>query len=339
MKPADEARAALAAASRIRIAEVLFWLAAIASLALLPSQYLLLNEVAITGLFALSLDLILGYAGIVSLGHGAFFGFGCYAAALLTKFGVPDPILGLLISGVACAALGFATSFLVLRGSDLTRIMVTLSVALVLQELANRMAWLTGGADGLQGVAPAPVLGRYDFDIFGRTAYAYSLSVLFLLFLLARRLMFSPFGWSVRAVKENALRTSAIGIAVNGRLIAIYTIAAAYAGIAGALLAQTTQFASLDVLAFHRSADVLLMLVVGGSGYLYGGIIGALLFKLVQNWLSAVTPEYWEFWIGLILVLLVLVGRERIMSGPLLILRRIGLHTPSALASTEPLEP
>ena len=194
---------------------------------------------------------------------------------------------------------------------------------MLLHELATRLPEWTGGADGLQGVAPGLLLGRFEFDIFGQVAYAYSLVVVFVLFLIARRFVFSPFGWSIRAVKENQLRTSAIGIPITGRLVVVYTVAAAYAGIAGALLTQTTQFASLDTLAFHRSADLLLVLIIGGTGYLYGGMIGALLFKLVQDAISTVTPEYWEFWIGLILISLVLIGRERINGAPMFIWRRL----------------
>ena len=211
-------------------------------------------------------------------------------------------------------ALGFVTSFLVLRGSDLTRLMVTLGVALVLRELANRFGWLTGGADGLQGVSIKPVLGLFRFDMFGHTGYAYCLTVLFVLFLIARRLVNSPFGLSLMSVKGNPLRASAIGISVDARLIAIYTVAAGYAGIAGALLAQTTAFASLEVFSFDRSADLLLVLIIGGAGYLYGGLIGAIIFKFMQDYLSALTPQYWPFWIGLVLVVIVLVGRERITS-------------------------
>ncbi len=317
------ASAALRDVSRVKPAEIAFWLAALASFFFLPDQYLLLNEVLITGLFALSLDLVLGYGGIVSLGHAAFFGFGCYAAGLMTTFGVADPLAGLAIVTVLTAAFGFATSFLVLRGSDLTRIMVTLSVGVLLGEIANRMAWLTGGADGLQGVAPGLLLGRFEFDIFGKVAYGYTMVVVFVLFVIARRFVFSPFGWSVRAVKENALRTSAIGIPVNRRLVVVYTLAAAMAGIAGALLAQTTQFVSLDVLAFHRSANLLLILIIGGTGYLYGGLVGALLFKIVQDAIANLTPEYWEFWIGLLLVALVMIGRERIVGAPAFLLRRL----------------
>ncbi|MBN8892490.1 MAG: branched-chain amino acid ABC transporter permease [Rhodospirillales bacterium 70-18] len=316
MTPRARAAASLRAASRWRPAEYAFWAAALASWLFLPGQYLLLNEIAIAGLFAVSLDLVLGYGGIVSLGHAAFFGFGAYVAGLLTMAGVAEPLTGLLIAGVATTLLGLATSVLVLRGSDLTRIMVTLSVSLVLLEIANRMTWLTGGADGLQGIAFTPLLGLFEFDMFGRVAYGYSLAVLFVLFALARRLVVSPFGWSVRAASGNPLRTAAIGIPVTRRLVGVYGFAAGLAGVAGALLAQTSQFVSLDVLAFHRSAEVLLMLVIGGTGYLYGGLIGALLFKVVQDRLAELTPQYWQFWIGLLLVLLVLAGRERLFALP-----------------------
>src|SRR5262245_33787933 len=292
--------------------EIAFWVAAFATVYLLPERHLILTEIAIWALFALSLDLILGFGGILSLGHAAFFGIGAYAAGLFAKHGIiTEPVLALVAAGFVATVVGFLTSFLVLRGSDLTRLMVTLGVALVLRELANRYSGLTGGADGLQGVTMAPVLGLFRFDLFGHTAYVYSLIMLFLLFLLARRIVNSPFGLSLLAVKGNPLRASAIGIPVNWRLVAIYTIAAGYAGIAGGLLAQTTAFASLEVFSFDRSADVLLVLIIGGIGYLYGGLIGAIIFRLMQDWLANITPQYWPFWIGLVLVMIVLTGRDR----------------------------
>ncbi len=308
-----EIHSRLIARSRWHPLEIAFWGVALASVFLLPGRHLILAEIAILGLFALSLDLILGYAGIVSLGHAAFFGFGAYVAGLLAKHEIiTEPLLALVVSGLAAALLGFLTSFLVLRGSDLTRIMVTLGVALVLREIANRYAWLTGGADGLQGVEMKPVLGLYRFDMFGHTAYCYALAVLFVLFLLARRMVNSPFGLSLMAIKGNPLRAAALGIPVNRRLVAVYAVAAGYAGVAGALLTQTTAFASLSVFDFDRSADLLLVLIIGGAGYLYGGLIGAVVFKLMQDYLAALTPQYWPFWIGLLLVAIVLVGRERI---------------------------
>ncbi len=302
----------LARRARWRGTEIAFWVIVVASIFVLPGKHLILTKIAILGLFAMSLDLLLGYSGVISLGHAAFFGFGAYAAGLLAKHGlIVEPVLALLASGLAAAALGFATSFLVLRGSDLTRLMVTLGVALILREIANRFDTLTGGADGLQGVTIAPILGRFSFDIAGHVGYVYSLAVLFVLFVVARRIVYSPFGLSLRAVKGNPLRAGALGISVNRRLVGIYTVAAGFAGVAGALLTQSTAFCSLDVLAFDRSADLLIVLIIGGTGYLYGGLIGAILFKLMQDWLAGITPQYWQFWIGLILAVIVLVGRER----------------------------
>ena len=313
MQPPEQIAARLR--GRWRAIEYVFWLAALASFFLFPGRHLILTEIAWLALFALSLDLILGYAGIISLGHAAFFGFGSYLAALAAKHAIiPEPVLALLASGLAAALLGFATSFLVLRGSDLTRLMVTLGVALIMREIANQIPDITGGADGLQGVRIGPILGLFDFDIFGHVGYAYCLSVLFVLFLLARRIVHSPFGLSLRAVKANPLRGSSVGIPVNARLVAIYTLAAGYGGVAGALLAQTTAFASLEVFSFERSADLLLVLILGGTGYLYGGLVGAVIFKFLQDFLANLTPQYWQFWIGAVFVLVVLVGRER-MSG------------------------
>lgn len=307
----DVAKAAMDNA-RWRVWETLFWLIAFAAILAFPNRYLILTEIAWLALFALSLDLILGYAGIVSLGHAAFFGVGAYSAGLLAVHGiVTEPILALLVAGLAATALGFVTSFLVIRGADLTRLMVTLGIALLLRELANRFSNITGGFDGLQGIEMQPVLGLFAFDIYGKTGFIYCLTVLFVLFLIARRVVQSPFGLSLRAIRNNPLRAAAIGIPVDRRLIAIYTLAAFYAGIAGALSTQSTALASLDVFSFERSADLLLVLVLGGTGYLYGGLIGAVAFKLLQELFSTLTPQYWQFWIGLVLVVIVLIGRDR----------------------------
>jgi branched-chain amino acid transport system permease protein len=224
---------------------------------------------------------------------------------------------------VVSALLGLLTSPLVLRGSDLTRLMVTLAVALVLHEAANALPQWTGGADGLQGMVVGPLLGYFAFDLAGRAASAYSMTVLFVLFLLARWIVQSPFGLSLMAIRRNPLRASSLGVPVNRRLIAIYAVAAAYAGAAGALLAQTTAYVSLEVLEFNRSADVLLALIIGGAGWLYGGIAGALVFKILQDLLSASAPQFWLFWMGLFLVVLAVVGRERLMLGLRGALRRV----------------
>ena len=306
-------RESLLHSRRWKLWEPVLWLLALASPWLLAKHSLIINEIAIVALFAVSLDLVLGYTGIVSLGHAAFFGMGAYAAALFAKLVMPDPLVGLLFGMGVATLLGAACSFTIMRGSDLTRLMVTLGVALILMELANKLDWLTGGADGLQGVVMGPLLGRFEFDLRGQTAAWYSLVILLLLFVLVRRLVHSPFGATLTAIRDNRLRAMAIGIPVTSRLAVVYTVAAGIAGAAGALLAQTSGFASIDVFEFHRSADVMLLLVIGGTGWLYGGVAGAVVFKLMQDVISSITPQYWTFWIGLFLVVLVLVGRQKLM--------------------------
>src|ERR1700749_907035 len=294
-------------------AEIIFWLAALGCAFVFPSRYLIMTDIVRLGLFAMSLDLILGYAGIVSLGHAAFFGVGAYSAGLLALHGlINEPLIALVVAGLAAMVLGFLTSFLVIRGVDLTRLMVTLGIALLLEALAERYSNITGGTDGLQGIEMQPVLGLFSFDMFGKVGLFYFLDFPCALFLLPRRIVHSPFGLSLRAIRNNPLRAAVIGVPVNRRLIAIYTLAAFYAGIAGALFTQTTALASLDVFSFERSADLMLVLVIGGTGYLYGGLIGAVVFRMLQELFSSITPQYWQFWIGLVLVVIVLVGRQRL---------------------------
>lgn len=295
------------------IAQALFWLVPLAAFFLLPGYLVLGSQILIVAIFALSLDLILGYAGIVSLGHAAFFGLGAYTAGLLAVHGWGEPLTGLLAGAAIAALAGFAVSFLVVRGEDLARLMVTLGVGFLLYEAANRAAPVTGGVDGLSGVAMWKLLGVFAFDVGGKTAYLYSLAVLSVVFVALRRLTRSPFGLSLRGIRENPQRMAALGAPVRARLVAAFTIAAAIAGIAGALLAQTTQFVGLDTLGFNRSAELLIMVVLGGAGRLYGAIVGTALFMIAQDYLAGLDPVYWQFWLGLALVLFVFFARGGVM--------------------------
>lgn len=296
-----------------RIAEVAFWVAPLVAFFALPGYLVLGSQILIVALAALSLDLILGFAGILSLGHAAFFGLGAYTAGLLAVHGWNEPLSGLAAAGVVAAISGFAVSFLVVRGEDLTRLMVTLGIGLLLYEAANRAAFITGGVDGLSGISMGKLLGVFSFDLAGRTAFIYAWVVLVLVFYVLRRLTGSPFGLALRAIRENRARAPAIGIPVRRRLIAAFTVGAAIAGLAGGLLAQTTQFAGIDSLGFGRSADLLLMLVLGGVGRLYGAVIGTTVFMIAQDYLSGVNPVYWQFWLGLLLVVFVFFARGGIL--------------------------
>ena len=315
LAPVSPSRVAALANDRWRPAEIAFWLVPVAAYFLLPGYLVLGSQILIVGLFAVSLDLILGYAGIVSLGHAAFFGIGAYTAGLLAVHGWGEPFSGLLAAAVVSAFAGFLVSFLIVRGNDLTRLMVTLGIGLMVWEAANKAAFITGGVDGLSGVEMWKLFGVFGFDLSGRTAYVYSLVVVFLLFVLVRRLVHSPFGLSLTGIREGGKRMPAIGVPVARRVRTIFTVAAALAGVAGALLAQTTQFVGLETLGFSRSADLMIMLVLGGTGRLYGGLIGAALFMIVQDWLSGINPVYWQLWIGILLVLIVLTARGGILGG------------------------
>ena len=295
--------------ARWKAGEIGFWIATALVFVVFPTHLVLASQVLITGLFALSLDLILGYAGIVSLGHAAMFGTGAYTAGILARHGWGEPISGLVAAALAAAAVAYLTSFIALRGEDLTRLMVTLGIGLLLYEAANQAGEWTGGVDGLGDMQVRDLFGAFPFDIRGRTAYLYTLGVVFLVFCGARRIVHSPFGLSLRGIRESPRRMAAIGSPVQRRLVAVYTLSGAMAGIAGALLAQTTQFVGLEVLGFSRSADLLIMLVLGGAGWLYGGLVGAALFLVAQSLLSRLNPVYWEFWLGLLIVIIVLLPR------------------------------
>jgi branched-chain amino acid transport system permease protein len=305
----------LEAQARWRAVEVAFWLATLLPLVVTPQYLQLASQIAITALFALSLDLILGYAGIVSLGHAAYFGFGSYTAGLLAKWGWGEPLSGLLLAGAAAGLLGYATSFIIARFRHLALIMITLGLGLLLAEAANSASWLTGGADGLQGVRMWSLLGYFPFDLYGYVAYTYSLVVLFAMFLVSRRLINSPFGLALRGIRENAVRMPAIGAPSAAHIRKIYTIAAVMAGIAGGLLAQTTETVSLETLSFQRSADVLVILILGGTGRLYGGIVGTIIYMVARDQFSGINPQYWYFWIGALLIAVVMLLPNGILGG------------------------
>jgi branched-chain amino acid transport system permease protein len=313
----------LQAQNRWQWSEIAFWLATLLPFVLTPSYLVLASQIAITALFVLSLDLILGFSGIVSLGHAAYFGVGAYTAGLLSKYGWGEPLTGLVAAAIVAGLFGYLTSFIIARFRHLALIMITLGIGLVLQEVANSAGWLTGGFDGLQGIHTWPLSGKIRFDLYGYTAYSYALAGLFLVFLVARRLIHSPFGLALRGIRENGLRMPAIGASVHAHIQTIYTIAAIIAGIAGALLAETTETVSLEALGFQRSADVLVMLILGGTGRLYGGLIGAAVYMVARDQFSGINPQYWYFWIGLLLISVVMLLPNGILGGLTHLARRM----------------
>ena len=267
----------------LQAAEVAFWLVLASGLLLLPDHLTLLGQILVFGLFAVSLDIALGYAGILTVGHAAFFGAGAYTAGLLAKHGWGEPFSGLLLAALVSLALGYLLSAFVVRGANLTRLMITIGVCLLLTELVNRLTGITGGSDGLQGMDVWPVLGLFEFDLFGKTAFVYSLVMVLAAFLLVRLVLRSPFGLALRGIHDSRKRMLAIGCPVDARLRLAYAFSAAVAGYSGALLAQTTQFVGIESIGFNRSAEILIILVLGGTGRLYGGLIGAIVYMFVLS--------------------------------------------------------
>lgn len=281
---------------------------------LLPDQLGLLTRVAIAALLVLSLDLVVGVAGLATLGHAALFGAGAYAAGIFALRLHPDPLLGLAVGILAGAGIAALSGAFLLRHHGFTFLMLTVAVAQILLSLASKWRDWTGGDDGLTGFTMGPLLGRFAFDLEGRTAALYALAVLALGLYIARRAVDSPFGLAVRGIHENRARMAALGTPVFARLLAMYTLAGALAGAAGALSAQTNAIVGLDSLGFALSAEALVMLILGGSGRLHGALIGALLFTLLHHTAASINPYHWLFVIGAALMGVVLVRPARALA-------------------------
>ncbi len=306
----NPAAIALAGRHRFKPMEVLPWIAAIAAFFVFPEYMAVGTQILILVLFALSLDLVLGYAGIVTLGHAAFFGIGAYAVGLLSAhLDWHEPISGLIAAAAVAALLGLVSGWVVLRTHGLTLLMLTMATMTLLHELANEQEHLTGGFDGLT-VEVEPVFGMFRFSpLTYQVQYLYALAVLFLLFLLVRRIVYSPFGHSLTGIRENLLRMHAVGAPVRARLVTAYTISAAIAGVAGGLFAQVNAYITLDVLSLERAATALIVLILGGYGRLYGAFLGAALYMILEDGLAKEFPEFWQFGLGLMLVLIAMFAR------------------------------
>jgi branched-chain amino acid transport system permease protein len=298
---------------RPRAIEALPWIVAVGGYFVFGDQLPFASQILITILFALSLDLVLGFAGIISLGHAAFYGTGAYVAGICAIHVSHEPLSGLLAAAASAALVGAVSGLVILRTHGLTQLMLTLAFATLLAEAANKASFITGGNDGLQGIEIDPIGGLFRFDMFGRTGYLYCLIVLFCSWLALRVLLASPFGQSLIGIRENVSRMHAIGAPVARRLLITYAIGAALAGIAGGLLAQTTQFVGQSVLSFERSGEIVIILVFGGIGRVYGAFIGAAVYMIAQDQFAKSDPEFWNFWIGLLLVLTVLFARGGIL--------------------------
>lgn len=272
-----------------------------------PGYLVLMNTIFIVTILALSYDLLQGYAGIVSLGHAVFFGIGAYTVAILGNHGVTEPLLTLVAAILVAGAAAGVLAPVVVIGNDFNRLLVTLGIGFLFYEAANQAHGLTGGADGLSGFTVGPIAGLFTFDFQGRVGFFYTLAGLVLTYLVVWRVSTSPFGLALRGLRENTQRMHAIGASVARHRAMAYVLSGAIAGMAGAMLAQTSNFASLDMLGFERSADLVMMTAIGGTGSIPGVILGASLFTWLKDALSALSPKYWQLGVGLVLMAAVFV--------------------------------
>jgi branched-chain amino acid transport system permease protein len=324
---AHPAALALASRHRLRLWEPLPWILALAFYFAFPTYLGFGTDLLVTILFALSLDLALGYAGIVTLGHAAFFGAGAYTVGMLAHHGIwNEPITSLVIAAVVAGLVGLASGLVLLRTTGLTLLMLTLCTMALLEEAANMGERYTGGFDGLPNLPIPPVFGIFEFNpLYPNVQYLYVLAVLFVCFLFVRTLVYSPFGQSLTGIRENMLRMHAVGAPVRWRLVACYTISAALAGIAGGLWTQANSYVNLTSLGLDRAATVLIILVLGGYGRLYGAFVGAVAYMALSHFLARVYPTAWQLGLGLLLMLIALFARNGIIGMWDSIMRRFGV--------------
>src|SRR3569832_1427507 len=290
------------------------WLIAIVCFFVFPDRMTFGSQVVIMIMFALSLDLILGYAGIVTLGHAAFFGLGAYTVALASmKLGWSEPVSGVIAAAIVAGAVGVVVGWFILRYRGLTLLMLTIAFAALLQEAGIIRSDFTGGYDGLPGLTFDPVLGHFQYDLYGHTAYWYALAALAVVFYAVRRIVYSPFGQALTGIRENVRRLHTKGSPVHRRLVTVYAISDTIAGVAGALFTQTNAYVTLTVIDFDVSAKVMVMLILGGSGRLYGAFIGAAVYMILEDHLSKMSPTFWQFGIGLLLVVVVMFARRGLL--------------------------
>lgn len=322
-----QAALALAGRHRLRIWEPIPWALALAFYFAFPNYLGFGTELLITILFALSLDLALGYAGIITLGHAAFFGAGAYTVGMLAKHEIwNEPITSLIAAGATAAVVGLGSGLVLLRTQGLTLLMLTLCTMSLLEEAANMGHEYTGGFDGLDSVPIPPLFGLFEFNpLYPKTQYLYVLAGLFLCFVFVRTLVYSPFGQSLTGIRENTLRMHAVGSPVRARLVTCYTLSAAIAGIAGGLWAQANAYVNLTTLGLDRAATVIIILILGGYGRLYGAFVGAVAYMVLSHFLAKISPTAWPLGLGLLLVVVALFARNGILGIGESLRRRFGV--------------
>ncbi len=296
----------------MRIVIAMAALLALLPLGLPPYAMTLATEALILGLFAMSLDLMVGYARLISFGHAAAYGLGAYAAGnFLLHFGMPLPC-AVLAAGLLSGVVAIGVAWVCTLATGISFSMLTLAFAQLLYAVAFKWTPVTGASDGLAGIPRNP--GPFGITIFTTKVGFYYLVLAMLLgsLLFCRALVRSPFGAVLRGIRENEPKTLALGYNTRRYKIAIVAIAYGLGGLAGALYAPFAGFANTELLFWLQSGQVLIMVIVGGAGTLLGPILGAAFFMLVQQELSTYTDS-WALFFGVIFILFVLFAPEGLL--------------------------
>jgi branched-chain amino acid transport system permease protein len=282
----------------------------------------LLTEILIFGLFAASLDILLGYGGLASLGHAGYFGVGGYAAGLLAQHVTSNAFAQLGVALAAAAGVALVTGLFAVRSRGVYFLMLTLAFGQLLWVLALNWTSLTGGSNGLYGLPVPTLAGGSTWLALGDHVYWYTLGVFLVGYVALKVVVASPFGRGLAGLRGNEERMSSLGYNVPLYKLAVFTFAGAIAGYAGALACQQAKYFSPDAMSFEVSAVAVVVIVIGGQRTLVGAVLGAAFYYIVRDQLSDVLSSHWQLALGIVFVLVVYLLPGGIVGGGRRLVRR-----------------
>ena len=271
-----------------------------------PDNLAFLSGMVAIMLLVISLDLVAGVCGVATLGHGVLFGAGAYAAGIAAVNGITEPMTLLILGLLAGAVVGLVSGSIILRTHGLPQLVLSIALVQLGHETVNKASFLTGGSDGLTGIVVDPLFGLYEFDLWSVTAYWLAVALLIVVVIFSRRLIRSPFGMLCRGLRQDPVRVASMGLRPYFAGLKMYVISGAIAGLGGALMALSTQVVGLDSVSFTLSAEALVMLIVGGTGSIFGAVLGTFVFMWFEHLISSVNPYHWLAIVGMMLIAVVL---------------------------------
>jgi branched-chain amino acid transport system permease protein len=284
----------------------------------------LLTQILIFGLFAASLDVLLGYTGLASLGHAGYFGVGGYAAGLLAEHVTPNAFAQLGVALAAAAGVALLTGLFAVRSRGIYFLMLTLAFGELLWVLALNWTSLTGGSNGIYGLPVATIAGNSTWLATTNHFYWYVLGAFVVGYVVLKTVVGSPFGRALGGIRGNEERMSSLGYDVTVTKLAVFTFAGAVAGYAGALACQQAKYFSPDEMSFGVSAVAVVVIVIGGQRTLIGAVLGAAFYYVIRDQLSGVLSSHWQLALGIVFVLVVYLLPGGLVAGGQRLRRAVG---------------